>query len=189
MRHWPCQRNVLSFTVFLVLMGSLAFVGCNFGGTDNNKATVNGTLDVTATNAAALGGLTFTFSDGALFGFSGQSTTLAFGNDGSTFTLTAGDGSVLNGTITFGSCTLTQNPVPLSTGAIPFMQTYDPCQVIGKSDDDIAFGGSGTGTITLRLGNASIAPVTSSPTHVIYHIDAGGNILINDNMTRIGVIG
>ena len=120
-------------------MGSLACVGCNFGGNGaaNNEASVNGTLDITATNAAALGGLTFTFSDGALFGFSGQSTALAFGNDGSTFTLTAGDGSVLNGTITFGSCTLTQNPVPAGTGASPFVQTYDPCQVIGKSDDDI----------------------------------------------------
>ena len=146
-------------------------------------------MDLTATNAAALGGLTFTFLDGTLFGFPGQSTTLTFGNDSTTFTLTTSDGSVLNGTITFGSCTLTQNPVPLGPGAIPFMQTYDTCQVTGESDGDIEFGGAGTGTITLKLGNASIAPVASNPTRVVYHIDVGGNIMINDNTTRIGVVG
>jgi hypothetical protein len=96
---------------------------------------------------------------------------------------------MLSGTITFGSCTLTQTPVPLGTGAIPFVQMYDTCQVTGRSDDDIGFEGSGTGTLTLRLGNASITPVASDPTRVIYHIDAGGNITINDNATRIGIIG
>ncbi|HSX80979.1 MAG TPA: hypothetical protein VLQ80_20715 [Candidatus Saccharimonadia bacterium] len=104
MRHWHDQRNVLSFTVFLVLVGSLAFVSCNTGG--SNAVTVGGTVNLTATNAAALGGLTFTFPEGTLFGFPGQSTTLAFGDDGTTFTLTTSNGPVLNGTITFGSCTL-----------------------------------------------------------------------------------
>jgi hypothetical protein len=162
-------------------------MGCNTGGSDT--LTVDGTVNLTATNAAALEGITFTFPDGALFGFPGQSTTLTFDDDGTTFTLTTSDGSVLNGTITFGSCTLTQNPVPLGIGAIPLAQTYDTCQVIGQSDDDIGFEGSGTGTITLRLGNASVTPVASSPTRVIYHIDAGGNITINNNATRIGIIG
>ncbi len=107
------------------------------------------------------------YRQGTLFGFPGQSTTLAFGDDGTTFTLTTSNGPVLNGTITFGSCTLTQNPVPLDTGAILFAQTYDACQVTGQSDDDIEFSGSGTATITLILGNASITPVASSPTRVI----------------------
>jgi len=96
---------------------------------------------------------------------------------------------VLNGTITFGSCTLTQNPVPLDTGAIPFAQTYDTCQVTGRSDDDTGFEGSVTGTLTLKLGNASITPVASGPARVIYHIDAGGNITINNNTTPIGIVG
>jgi hypothetical protein len=173
--------------VFLVLVGSLAFIGCNTGGSDN--LTVDGTVNLTATNAAALGGIAFTFPDGTLFGFPGQSTTLTFGDDGTAFTLTTSNGPELNGTITFGSCTLTQNPVSLGTGAIPLVQTYDTCQVIGQSDDDIGFEGSGPGTITLRLGNASVTPVASSPTRVIYHIDAGGNITINNNATRIGIIG
>jgi len=71
---------VLSFTVFLVLVGSLAFVSCHTGGSDG--VTVGGTVNLTVTNTAALGGLTFTFPEGTLFGFPGQSTTLAFGDDG-----------------------------------------------------------------------------------------------------------
>ena len=187
MRHWLSQREGLSFTVFLVLVGFLAFVGCNTGG--SVTVTVDGTVNLTASNAAAFGGLTFTFPDGTLFGFPGQSTTLVFGDDGTTFTLTTSNGSVLNGIITFGSCTLTQNPVQLGTEAMPFAQTYDPCQATGKSDEDLEFGGSGTGTLTLRLGSASIAPVASNPTRVIYHVDAGGNITINDNATPIGIVG
>ena len=185
MRHWHSQRDGLRFTVFLVLVGSLAFVGCNTGG--SNTLTVDGTVDLTATNAAALGGLTFTFPDGTLFGFPGQSTTLAFGSDGTTFVLTPSNGPVLNGTITFGSCTLTQNPVPLGTGVMPFAQTYDTCQVTGRSNSSITFGGSGGGTLTLTLGKASTAPVTSDPLRVTYSIDGDGNIFINTNTTSIGV--
>ena len=186
MGYWHSPRDRLSYTVFLALVGSLTFVGCGTGGSDT--LTVDGTLNLTATNAAAIGGITFTFPDGTLFGFPGQSTTLAFGDDSTTFTLATSNGSMLNGTITFGSCILTQNPGSLGTGVTPFTQTYDTCQVIGRSDD-LGFGGSGPGTLALRLGNASIAPVASNPTRVIYHIDAGGNITINDNATPIGVIG
>jgi hypothetical protein len=187
MRYWHSQRDGLSFPVFLVFVGSLAFAGCNTG--SSNTVTVDGTVHLIATNIAALGGLTFTFPDGTLFGFLGQSTTLAFGDDGTTFSLTPSNSPVLNGTITFGSCTLAQTPVPLGTGALPFTQTSDTCQVIGRSDGDIGFGGSGTGTLTLRLGSASVTPVASNPRRVIYHIDAGGHITINDNATRIGIIG
>ena len=187
MRHWHDQRDVLSFTVFLVLVGSLAFVSCNTGG--SAKVTVNGTVNLTATNTAALGGLTFTFPEGTVFGFPGQSTTLAFGDDGTTFTLTTSGGTVIIGTITFGSCRLTQNPVPLGGGTAPFEAVYDTCDVTGKSDGDIAFDGSGTGTLTLRLGRASGTPVDSAPEHVIYNIDVGGHITINENTTPIGVTG
>jgi len=72
--------------------------------------------------------------------------------------------------------------------AAPFAQTYDTCQVTGKSDSTIAFGASSTGTLTLTLGNASIAPVTSDPLGVTYGVDAHGNILINTNTTPIGVV-
>ena len=189
MRHRHYRRDVLSFMVFLVCVCSLACVGCSTGGGGSDTAAVDGTVHLTSTNAAALGGLTFSFPDAALFGFPGQSTTLAFGGDGTTFTLTTSTGTVINGTITFGSCTLTQNPVPLGPGATLFTQQYDTCQVLGKSDGDIGFGGSNTGTLTLRIGNASITLVDSTPTRVIYHVDVGGNITINDNATRIGIIG
>ena len=40
MRHWNSCRGLLSFTVLLVLVVSLALVGCN--NTGGNTATVNG---------------------------------------------------------------------------------------------------------------------------------------------------
>ena len=187
MRHWNSCRGLLSFTVLLVLVFSLALVSCS--NTGGNTATVNGTVGLTATNAAALGGLTFDFPDATLFGFPGQSTTLELGADGTTFTLTTSNGTVIKGTLTFGSCRLTQNPVPLGGGTAPFEVAYDTCDVTGKSDRDTAFGGSGTGTLTLRLGRASGTPVDSAPEHVIYNIDVGGNITINENTTPIGVTG
>ena len=61
MRYWNSCRGLLSFTVLLVLVFSLALVGCS--NTGGNTATVNGTVGLTATNAAALGGLIFPFTD------------------------------------------------------------------------------------------------------------------------------
>ena len=187
MRHWNSGRDLLSYTVLLVLVFSLALVGCN--DTSGNTATVNGTVSLTATNAAALGGLTFDFPDATLFGFPGQSTALALGADGTTFTLTTNGGTVIIGTITFGSCRLTQNPVPLGGGTAPFEMVYDTCEVTGRSDRDIAFGGANTGTGTLRLGRANGTPVDSAPEHVVYSIDLGGHITINENTTPIGTVG
>jgi len=171
----------------------MALVGCGFSNGDNNSSSdsgsVNGTVNLTASNAAALGGLTFTFSDATLFGFPGQSTTLMFGSDGTTFALTTSGGTVIQGSITFGSCLFTQNPATLGVGQAPFVMEYDTCAVTGQSAGDIDFGGSGNGTITLRLGGASATSVNSVATNVVYHIDLGGNITINANMTPIGVVG
>src|SRR5439155_9795991 len=106
-----CRRGLLSFTALIVLVVPLALVGCiTDSGNGTDKANVNGTITLTATNAAALGGLTFAFPDATLFGFSGQSATLAWGDDGTTFTLTTSNGTVVKGIITFGSCTFTQSP-------------------------------------------------------------------------------
>ncbi len=187
MRYWHGRRGLLHCTVFLVFVGSCVLVSCTTSG--SNTVTVNGTLSLTATNAAALGGLTFAFSDGTVFGFSGQPTMLTFGPDGTTFTLTPSGSSSITGTLTFGSCTFTQSPASLSPGTAPFVQAYDTCQVPGRSDSAIGFGGSGNGTLTLTLGNARIAPVTSAPLRVTYLIDASGNIFINMNTTPIGVVG
>ena len=192
MRHWHCRRGLPSFTVLLGLVFSWALVGCNNNTDFDNtvdKATIGGTVNLTATNAAALGGLTFAFPDATLFGFPGQSATLGWGADGTTFTLTTSGGTVIQGSITFGSCTFTQNPAPLGVGEVPFAKAYDTCQVFGRSNGDIAFGGSNRGTIALILGSASQTPVASDPTNVIYSIDIGGNITINTNVTPIGVVG
>ncbi len=185
MRYWHGWRGLLHSTVFLMLVGSGALVRCTTSG--SGTATVNGTLSLTATNAAALGGLTFAFADGAVFGVAGQPTTLTFGPDGTTFTLTPSGNPPITGVLTFGSCTFTQTPAPPGPVSAPFVQTYATCQVTGTSDSAIAFGGSGTGTLTLTLGNASIAPVTSDPLRVTYAIDTDGNIGINTNTTPIGV--
>jgi hypothetical protein len=187
MRYWHGRRGLLHCTVVLVLVGSCALGGCTQGG--SGTATINGTLRLTATNAAALGGLTFAFADGTVFGFAGQPTTLTFGPDGTTFTLTPSGNPPITGTLTFGSCTFTQNPAPLGPVTTPLVQAYDTCQVTGKSASALAFGGSGTGTLTLTLGNASLAPVTSDPLDVTYTIDTNGNIFINTNTTPIGVVG
>ncbi len=187
MRHWNGRQGLLRFIGLLMLVFSLALMSCDNTGT--NTATVDGTVGLTATNAAALGGLTFPFADATLFGFPGQSTTLALGTDGTTFTLTTSGGTVISGTITFGSCNLTQNPAPLGPGEAPFAAEYATCQVTGRSDGDIGFGGSGNGTITLRLGKTSATPFDSNPVRVLFLIDIGGRITINQNLTPIGVIG
>ena len=61
--------------------------------------------------------------------------------------------------------------------------------MIGPSDEDNEFGGSGTGTTTIRLGNANTTSAASNPTRIIYNIDVSGNLTINNTTTRIGVIG
>lgn len=187
MRHWHGRRGLLRCTVLKVLVCSLALVGCANNSADH--ARVSGTVSLSAGNAAAIGGLTFAFADAALFGFPGESANLTLDPDGTTFTLTRSGGTVLQGSITYGSCQLTQHAASLGVGEAPLVAEYDTCEVTGLSAGDIAFGGSGTGTITLRLGRAGAAPVDSAPTNVIYHIDLAGSITINETLTPIGVVG
>jgi hypothetical protein len=106
MRYWNCRRGLLRCTGLLVLVCSVALMGCDDNGV--TTATVGGTVNLTAMNAAALGGLTFDFPDATLFGFPGQSTTLECGPDGTTFTLTISGSTAIQGNITFGSCRFTQ---------------------------------------------------------------------------------
>jgi hypothetical protein len=187
MCNWYCRPRLLSFTVLLGLVVSVGLVRCSTDG--SSTPVVNGSVNLTATNAAALGGLTFTFPNATLFGFSGQSATLVLGDDGTIFILTTSGGTVINGIITFGSCTFTQTPAPPGGGNAPFTAVYDTCVVSGRSNGHIPFGGSGPGTITLILGSANQTPVFSDRTNVTYNIDTSGNITINTNTTPIGVIG
>lgn len=173
--------------VFIACLCVYTLSGCSETG--NDAARVDGTTNLTALNAAAVGGLTFRFADGAIFGFTGQSLSLALGADGTTFTLTTSGGTVIPGTLLFGSCTFTQTPTSVTAGATPLVQTYTTCQAMGIADGDIDFGGSGNGKLMLRLGLNSEALVTSDPLTVIYTVDVGGHITINSNTTPIGVIG
>ena len=187
MGHRHGHPGLLRCTVLLGLMCSLALTGC--ANNSDTPARVNGAVNLSASNVAALGGLTFAFSNATLFGFPNESANLTWGNGGTTFTLTTSGGTVIIGTITFGSCRFTQNPVPLGGGTAPFEMVYDTCEVTGRSDRDIAFGGANTGTVTLRLGRANGTPVDSAPEHVVYIIDLGGHITINENTTPIGTVG
>src|SRR5262245_47847161 len=80
MRYWHGRRGFLHGMVCCVLVGSGALGSCT--GDGSREATVGGTISLTAMNAAALSGLTLTFSDGSVFGVAGQPTTLTFGPDG-----------------------------------------------------------------------------------------------------------
>ena len=182
-RHW--RSALLRRAAVLGLVCALALGGCT---DDSDSAAVGGTVSLTAATAAALGGLSFDFANAAIFDFPGESAVLGFGADGSTFTLTTSGGATITGTIAFGSCRLTQSPAPVGAGQAPFDVVYDICDVSGGAEDDIDFGGSGNGTLTLRLARAGQAPVDSTPEEVVFHVDTAGNVTINENMTPIGVI-
>lgn len=186
MPHRHFRRGLPQCTAILGLMCALALGSCTDG---SDTAVVGGTISLTATNAAAIGGLSFNFPNAMIFGFPGESAILAFGADGTTFTLTASGGTVITGTITFGSCRLTQTPAQVGAGQAPFDAVYDICDVTGEADGEIDFDSSGNGTLTLRLARAGLAPVDSTPEAVILHVDATGNVTINENTTPIGVIG
>jgi hypothetical protein len=196
MRHGNDARGRLRDTILVALVCCVALVRCTEDSGSIDSATVDGAVTLTAQNAVALAGLTFGFPDAAVFGFPGQTAALTLGQDGSSFTLTTSTGTVIEGvitfgagTMTFGACRFTQRPAPPGDGTTPLAVEYATCEVTGQSSGDIGFGGSGDGTITLRLGRANETIVASNPTQVTYHIDLSGRITINTNTTPIGVVG
>lgn len=182
--HWP---RLWRLPVYVACLISALLGGCSSGG--DTQAVVDGTLALTATNAAAVGGLAFRFVDGAILGFAGQEATVTLGADGTTFTLATNHGTVVSGMLTFGSCIFTETSPTVATDRALFMQTYATCQVSGASRNDINFGGSGNGTLLLRLGRDSGTIINSEAVSVVYHVDASGRITINANTTPIGVTG
>jgi hypothetical protein len=154
-------------------------VGCN------PDTEVSGVVVLTAANAAAFGGLTFAFSEATIFGFPGESATLGLGDAGTTFTLTTSGGTVINGTLTLGSCRLVQNSQEVGEGEAPFDEEYETCEATVASEGAIDFGDSGAGTVTLRLGRTGETPVASAPEDVTFHVDTDGTVTINNNNTPI----
>lgn len=186
--HQPRRLWQRGVPLVALLLWTAFSSGCT-SSNGNARAQVGGTIALTATNAAAVGGLAFRFVDGAVLGFAGQEATLTLGADGATFTLSTSGGARLSGTLTFGSCTLAQTP-PLGSSPAPlFLQTYATCHVTGASKDNIEFGGTGPGTIALLLGQGSNAPSSSDVLNVIYSVDLAGRVTINATTTPIGTIG
>ena len=181
MGHRHGHSGLLRCTVLLGLMCSLALTGC--ANNSDTPARVNGAVNLSASNVAALGGLTFAFSNATLFGFPNESANLTWGNGGTTFTLTTSGGTAIDGSITFGSCRFTQNPAPPGVGVAPLVAEYDTCQVLGSSGDTV-FGASVPGTITLRLGRGSATPVDSAQTNVIYTLSTRVGISLSTPIRR-----
>jgi hypothetical protein len=162
-------------------------MGCN---DDDDKIAISGLVSLAAEDGAAIEGLTFDFPEATLFSFPGESAALAIGDNAATFTLTTSGGTVINGTITNGagtieSCRLTQNPGEVGVGQQQFDVEYNTCQGTVKSDEEIAFGDSGAGTVILRLGKTGETPVASAPEDVTLHLSMVGTVTINDNARPI----
>ena len=166
-----------------------ALMGCSGNGSDET-AISGGLVDLAAADGPSLAGLTFDFTDATIFGFPGESATLEVGDGATTFTLTTSGGTVIHGTITpeasaVAACRLTQNLQEVGAGKEPFDEQYDACQATVNSQEDIAFGASGPGTVTLGFARIGATAVASGPEDVTLHLREDGTVTINDNATPI----
>ena len=95
MQHWKSCKVLLYLNVILVMVLSLALMGCS-DDSDHGDDLVNINAEefgLTAANAAALAGLSFNFPDGSTSLASdsrGEPATVTFGDDGTTFILVSG---------------------------------------------------------------------------------------------------
>jgi hypothetical protein len=190
MRHWNFCRGLLGATVIVMGVFVGALMGCNNDDGDDAIDIDGGLVSLAGADGAALTGLTFDFPNATIFGFPGETATLAIGGDAATFTLTLNGGTVINGTITPGSiadvsCRLRQNPREVGAEEEQFDEEYDSCEGTVDSDDDIEFGGSGPGTVILSVGNTDETPVVSNPEDVILNLADDGTVTINNNATPI----
>jgi hypothetical protein len=80
---------------------------------------------------------------------------------------------------------LTQHLQEVGAGQAQLDEAYDACQATVNSQQDIAFGASGAGTVTLGFGRAGTPPVVSVPQDVLLHLRDDGTVTINNNMTPI----
>jgi hypothetical protein len=172
----------------MLFLFAWALMGCGDG---NDETVISGGLvDLAAADGPSLAGLNFDFTDATIFGFPGESAILGVGADAATFTLTTSGGTVINGTIATVSsaaaaCRLTQNLQEVGAGKEPFDEQYDMCQATVNAKEEIAFGASGPGTVTLNVGRTGQTSVASGPEDVILHLHDNGTVTINDNTTPI----
>jgi hypothetical protein len=187
MRYWNFRRRLLGGTACMMFVCACGLMGCGDG---NDETVINGLVGLAAADGAALAGLTFDFPDATIFGFPGESATLGVGDGATTFILTTSGGTVIRGTITPGasagvSCRLTQNPQEVEAGKAQFDEEYATCQATVDSKEDITFGESGAGTVTLSFSRTGETAVASGPEDVILHLRDDGTVTINDNATPI----
>jgi hypothetical protein len=188
MRHWNLGRGLLGGMVSLLCVVACVLLGCS---NDSDETVIlGGVVNLAGADGAALAGLTFAFPDATIFGFPGEAATLEVGDAAATFTLRTSGGTVIHGTITPGantaeSCRLTQHLQEVSAGHTQVNEEYDTCQAAVNSQNDIAFGASGAGTVTLSFGRTGAPAVTSSPQDVLLHLREDGTVTINDNATPI----
>jgi hypothetical protein len=149
-----------------------------------------GLVSLAAADGAALEGLVLDFPDATIFGFPGESATLEVGDNAATFTLITSGSTVINGIISTGaiatvSCRLTQNSGEVEAGEEPFDEEYDTCEAMVESDEDIAFGSSGPGTVILSFVRIGETPVASDPEPVTLNLREDDTVTINNNETPI----
>ena len=187
MRRWNWRRGLLRGVVSMMFVCAWALMGC---GSDSDEVVIGGAVGLAAADGAALSGLTFDFPNATIFGFPSESATLEVGEGATTFTLTTSGGTVINDTITNGastavSCQLTQNPQEVGAGKQQFTEEYSTCQAAVHSREEITFGASGPGTVTLSVGRTGEAAVASDPEDVILHLHEDGTVTINNNAMPI----
>jgi hypothetical protein len=187
MRHWNFRRGLLGGTTIVLCVFAWALLGCN---DDDDIEISGGIVSLAGDDGAALEGLTFDFPDATIFGFPGETATLAIGDNATTFTLTLSGGRVINGTITTGasavlSCRLIQNPQEVGAADEQFDAEYDSCEGTVDSADEIEFGSSGPGTVILSFGNTEETSVASAPENVLLNLHDNETVTINNNTTPI----
>jgi hypothetical protein len=187
MRHWIVRRGLLGRTAVVLCVFAWALMGCSNG---DDIEISDGIVSLAGADGAALEGLTFDFPDATIFGFPGETATLQIGDDAATFTLTLSGGRVINGTITTGaiagvSCRLIQNPQEVGAEDAQFDAEYDSCEGTVDTADEIEFGSSGPGTVTLSFGNTGETSVASDPENVLLNLREDGTVTINNNTTPI----
>ena len=188
MCHWNLRRGLLGGIAGLLCVVAWTLLGCS---DDSDETAISGgVVDLAGADGASLSGLTFAFPDATIFGFPGEAATLEVGDAADTFTLTTSDGTLIHGTITPGanaaaSCRLTQHPQEVGAGHAQVDEEYAACQASVNSQQDIAFGASGAGTVTLGFGRTDAPAVLSGPLDVLLHLRENGTVTINDNATPI----
>ena len=189
MRHWNLRRGLLGGTASMMCVFAWALMGCGGDGSDETVIS-SGVVDLAGADGAALAELAFDFTEATVFGFPGESAVLEVGGDALTFTLTTSGGTVIHGTITMGTsaapgCRLTQDPQEVDPAQQQFDKQYDACQAMVNSKEDITFGASGPGTVTLNFVKTGDTAGASSPEDVTLNLRDNGTVTINNNTTPI----